>query len=160
MSNLRDSYIAAVKHLLLQPDLIKEVKAYFELEEDSEEWLEIKTCLENLEKGIVEIPGAVDEYLNESANDGLADVILAISWDSESWGPGGNGYIQYLDMWGVVYVLSSDYEGGIQGIYDPETWGPDIEFGGDGVSVTIDSDVYTDEELKRFYNPDISEEEE
>jgi hypothetical protein len=75
--------------------------------------------------------------------------ILSISWDSDGWGPGGNGCIRYLSRFGLVRMVSSDYGDDDElEIFEMDSffpWGVDDGFNTD--YLMLDSCIYSTEEL-------------
>lgn len=128
MSKDKEKWEAAVRHLLSNIEFVNDLKAYYEYEDSDLEWQEVLTAIQDIENGNVCLLSVVEDYFNQALHD-IGNEIESYYWDSPNWGPGGNGYLKYIEAYGVVGVSSSDFPNDHMEIYDEETFVPWIETG-------------------------------
>jgi hypothetical protein len=95
-------------------------------------------------------PAAMDNFYDwfESL-DGSTNV-LYIGWDSDSGGPGGNGFISFDFLFGLVKMTSSDFESAHIEIFDKENFFPWAIEHLKNDKIEISSDIYTSGELLKL----------
>jgi hypothetical protein len=73
--------------------------------------------------------------------------ILSIAWDSKNWGSGGNGFISFDLLFGLVKMTSSDFEDEHTEIFNKNTFIPWAieDLRNDYINMT--SDIYSEQEL-------------
>jgi hypothetical protein len=141
----------AIRHLLADPDFREDVRKAFDIREGDPDWLEMQEAIRTAESEEPRLSDRMQEYLDQQFQDEQGTEVFSVHWDSENWGPGGNGYLLFIEVYGVVRMVSSDYWDDHFEIYDPETfspWGPDTF---DADTVEFDSEVYDDDELRERF---------
>jgi len=73
--------------------------------------------------------------------------VLSIAWDSEGSGSGGNGFIRFESVFGILKMTSSDYSDNHITIFNKNDFFP---WGIENLMndyIYLDSDIYTEKEL-------------
>jgi hypothetical protein len=73
--------------------------------------------------------------------------ILSIGWDSKNWGAGGNGFISFDLVFGLIKMTSSDFEDDHTEIFNKESFSPWAIEDLKNDYIEISSDIYTEKEL-------------
>ena len=130
------------QHLLKNQKFIKTLSEEF----DSSVVTQVQSFLANNIEYSIEIADDLSDWFNNAFLETNVNV-LSIAWDSDGWGPGGNGVISFLLCFGLVNMNSSDYESDHVEIFDKDTffpWGIEELYND---TITLDSDIYNDDEL-------------
>jgi hypothetical protein len=99
----------------------------------------------------------IDHFYNNFFDSGTE--VYTVAWDSEGFGPGGNGFLKVVEYCGLTYTFSSDYDSELEfdkgeysldGVEDEDQgyvdsfgaiWSLQNDF------VSVESDRFSDEEL-------------
>lgn len=86
------------------------------------------------------------EWLSGELQEGLN--VLTIGWDSDGWGPGGNGNVRYTARFGIVTATSSDYDDDHWELFDEKNFHPWVPEELTAQSIGLSSKVYNTKQLK------------
>jgi hypothetical protein len=138
-----------LQHLLQNKDFLKKITEEFDKKE-------VKTLSDFANNGVeteefLDVLYRLEEWLEEEfySNSDMINV-LSIAWDSNSWGPGGDGIIRFKSKYGIVKMSSSDYESDHIEIFNMDDFFPwEIE-NLENDFIEISSDVYNNEYLLKI----------
>lgn len=82
-----------------------------------------------------------EEFMNSETK------ILWIAWESNGWGPGGNGFCRFKSRFGIVKMESSDYSDDHIEIFNKKTFFPWCIENLMNDYIFLDSDIFSEKEL-------------
>lgn len=94
-----------------------------------------------------EYPEIMDQFYDWFNDLNGTNNILSIGWDSNNWGPGGNGFINFSLVFGLVKMSSSDFEDDHTEIFNKDSFEPWCIEDLRNDFIEISSDIYSDSEL-------------
>lgn len=92
-------------------------------------------------------PGIMDQFYDWIHDEEGEINILSIGWDSKNWGAGGNGFISFDLVFGLVKMSSSDFEDDHTEIFNKDTFSPWAIEDLRNDYIDLSSDIYYEPEL-------------
>jgi hypothetical protein len=137
------------KHLLGNDEFLKVLRKSFKANGEADRILAMMEQAQ-LEEPTSELWDDFVNWLHDELPGGDINV-LSIGWDSEGWGPGGNGFIAYVLKFGLVTMHSSDFSPDEHWeVFDEEKFEPWMTGDLNTDIVELSSDIYTGKQLKVF----------
>jgi hypothetical protein len=130
-------------HLFENKDFLKSLGEEF----NNDEIIYLGKFSNHLDK---EFPDLIDQFHDWLSSE-LCDTdtnILTIGWESDDWGPGGDGFISFGSKFGIIKMFSSDYEDDHIEIFNKKDFEPWCIENLMNDYLDISSDVYSAKELK------------
>tara|TARA_B110000285_G_C14635998_1_gene385533 strand:+ start:73 stop:576 length:504 start_codon:yes stop_codon:yes gene_type:complete len=131
-------------HLATNKDFLEELKSEFR---ENEVQQIIKYCID-INSNYPEVMDLCYELINDQP---AITNALTIGWESENWGPGGDGFVSFDLIFGLVKMTSSDYEDdGHLEIFDKKTFYPWSIENATNDLISINSDIYSEQDMLNF----------
>jgi hypothetical protein len=127
-------------YLIQQEEFLYALKDVF----NENEIIEIINYSKDLSK---QYPDVMDKFYDWFKDKNGDKNIISISWDSKNWGAGGNGFISFDLLFGLVQMTSSDFEDEHIEIFIKESFYPWAIEDLNNDYIEISSDIYTEQEL-------------